>query len=182
MKISDLSLMLCGTLDFYRKIEQNAFLVKLRKDTATTSIIREFERSEKKNLLLDEYCYIDIPTYSINLVCQRKESNSEKNGRKIPSLSDLKTQSGRYIFDNSPGVKETSSLYPLMKALTSFDSSSLKEGNIIALTPPTKFIAQAPYHRYGFQKNRNTGEEWNYGVGHIFDIVGVIIGRERQLF
>lgn len=111
-----------------------------------------------------------------------KRIQFRKNGRKIPSLSDLKTQSGRYIFDNSPGVKETSSLYPLMKALTSFDSSSLKEGNIIALTPLTKFIAQAPYHRYGFQKNRNTGEEWNYGVGHIFDIVGVIIGRERQLF
>lgn len=94
MKISDLSLMLCGTLDFYRKIEQNAFLVKLRKDTATTSIIREFERSEKKYLLPDEYCYIGIPTYSINLVCQRKESNSEKNGRKIPSLSDLKLNRG----------------------------------------------------------------------------------------
>ena len=178
LKISDLSLMLCGTLDFYRKIEQNAFSVKLRKDTVTTLIIRDFQYSEKKYLLLDEYCYIGFPFFSLTLVCELKEGNSEKEGRKIPSLSKLKTKAGNYMFKGIPGVAESSSLYSLMNRLTNLDPSLLKEGNIVAITPPEKFIAQAPHHRRGFQKHPRIGNDWNYGVGHIFDIVGVIIGRQ----
>ena len=143
-------LILRGTLHVYRYIMCNSFSAKIRKDTATSRIIEEFEWSDKKYLLLSDFCYLH--NHSATLICELREPNSEKKGRIIPSLSELKNKSGRFISEHHPGVKESSNLYSLMKTLSDFDRSSMKEGNIIALTPPEKFIAQAPIHQYGFKK------------------------------